>query len=59
MWGIGTTVDADTPREAVKKNTAEETKSAAQTFGGLVAPSRVCPVIKVFELIEVPEADWK
>jgi len=58
-WGIGTTVEAETARDAVKKSDAEERKSAANTFGGLVAPCHVTPVIAVYALMLVPKEEWK
>lgn len=58
-WGIGLTYEADTARAAVKKSNEEERKSAAQTFGGLVAPCHVAPVIAVYALTLVPKSEWE
>jgi hypothetical protein len=57
-WSVAVTVEAPTAREAVEKNAREEFQSAAQTFGGLIAPSKVPPVINVYELVQVPKDQW-
>lgn len=55
-WGVGLTYDAPSLAEALKNEAAD----TAQVF-----PDRVfsianrSPVIRVFELVEVPESQWK
>ena len=59
-WGIGSNYSAATPKEAVAMELADH-KKIDPTFGGLMAvsPGPKTRILSVYELVTVPESDWK
>lgn len=64
-FAVGRTYKAATAREAVKQDethTREEfARTQGGTYGGVFAVSSVKPhpIVSVYELTPVPEADWR
>lgn len=59
-WGIGSTYEADNAKAAVAKD-EEETRKAFGCPGplGVFAGTKPAPIVAVFELVPVPESDWR
>ena len=58
-WGIGATYKAPDAKTAVAMELADHRKHDP-TFGGMVAPSPDhTRIIAVYEMITVPESEWK
>lgn len=57
-FAFGTTYDAETARDAVKRD-IREVSSRDSTMGGLIAPVTPAPIVRVYELTLVPESEWK
>ena len=58
-FGWGTIVNAETLKEALKKEDIENKIACGDTCGGMFSPVKQLPVSGVYEMILVPEADWK
>ena len=60
VQGFGVNVDAETVKEAVKKEQEDTDKVfGRESWGGIVAPRKPQPVVAVYELVKLDEAVWK
>jgi hypothetical protein len=58
-WACGLTYTAPDAKTAVRMDEAATREAFGNTYGGLIAPSKPAPIVTVYELVPVPESEWR